>query len=338
MVRNLQALEALSQVDAVVFDKTGTLTRDAMVLGVVRTREGVTGAQALQMAAALAKHSLHPVSRALCAAALQDLASGALPWMAEAVTETPGQGVSGLAHAGGGAAASTASAHIATLRLGSASFCGVNDPDADTLRVYLRDAHGWVASFSLEEALRAQALAAVQALRAAQIQVHRLSGDSQESVGRIASSLGLVGGEAGSLVRAACSPADKLRELRSLQHAGRKVAMVGDGLNDGPVLAGAHVSFAFGNAVPLAQAKSDFVVLGDQLMAVVGAVLMARKTMAVVRQNLWWALLYNAACVPLALLGWLPAWLAGLGMAASSLLVVLNALRLAQAKPVQALA
>jgi Cu2+-exporting ATPase len=104
--------------------------------------------------------------------------------------------------------------------------------------------------------------------------------------------------------------------------------MVGDGLNDGPVLAGAHVSFAFGNSVAPAQSRSDFVVLGSTLMSVVDATLRARKTMAVVQQNLWWALFYNAACIPLAIAGMLPAWLAGLGMAASSLVVVANALRL----------
>jgi Cu2+-exporting ATPase len=94
------------------------------------------------------------------------------------------------------------------------------------------------------------------------------------------------------------------------------------------VLAGAHVSFAFGEAVPLAQAQADFLVSGSRLINVVDALLLSRRTLAIVRQNLWWAAIYNAVCVPLAIAGMLPAWLAGLGMASSSLLVVLNALRL----------
>jgi Cu2+-exporting ATPase len=104
-------------------------------------------------------------------------------------------------------------------------------------------------------------------------------------------------------------------------------------MNDGPVLAGAHVSFAFGRAVPLAQAQADFVVLGDSLALVPQTALLARRTLRVVRQNLWWAAGYNALCVPLAVAGFMPAWLAGLGMALSSLLVVLNAARLARDLP-----
>ena len=110
--------------------------------------------------------------------------------------------------------------------------------------------------------------------------------------------------------------------------------MVGDGLNDGPVLAGAHVSFAFGRSVPLAQSRSDFVVLGDDLGLIAQTTLLARKTLRIVRQNLLWAAGYNALSIPLAVMGWMPAWLAGLGMALSSLLVVLNAARLTRQLPV----
>ena len=149
-----------------------------------------------------------------------------------------------------------------------------------------------------------------------------MSGDGAQAVARVASQVGI------AQARGDCTPDDKLAFLRDSQQRGHKVAMVGDGLNDGPVLAGAHASFAFGQAVPLAQAQADFVILGEQLAPVVDTLRLARRTLHIVRQNLWWAVAYNAVCVPLAVLGWLPAWLAGLGMALSSLLVVLNALRL----------
>ncbi|MFZ2387930.1 MAG: heavy metal translocating P-type ATPase, partial [Polaromonas sp.] len=318
LVRRLQALETLAAVNTVVFDKTGTLTRDAFALGDVRTREGVSKDEALAMAAALARHSLHPVSRALAAG--PDVGQGDAQrhdvWVAEEVKEIAGQGVSGrLAPADGRAAAVTA-------RLGSARFCGLNLPATDALHACLSDDRGWVATFELREDLRPDAGATVAALVAQGVQVHLLSGDLSESVARVARQAGI------DEARGGCTPHDKLAFLRGLQAQGRKVAMVGDGLNDGPVLAGAHVSFAFGQAVPLAQAQSDFVVLGDKLGTVAQALLQARRTLGVVRQNLWWAALYNAVCVPLAVAGWLPAWLAGLGMALSSLLVVLNALRL----------
>ena len=318
MVRNLQALETLAKVDTLVFDKTGTITKDAMVLGAVQVRDGVDASRALAMAAALARHSLHPVSRALTEATLHSETEA--PWHCDSVTESAGQGVSGLAYRHD-------TAPVVALKLGSAAFCGVEHATADTLQVFLSDSQGWVATFSLREDVRSGAQSAVTELGALGVEVHLLSGDSSESVGRVAKSVGILQ-SCGS-----CSPADKLDALRRLQSKGRTVAMVGDGLNDGPVLAGAHVSFAFGQAVPLAQAQSDFVVMGEQLTSVVQALSLARKTMAVVRQNLWWALVYNAACVPLAVAGLLPAWLAGLGMAASSLLVVLNALRLARSLP-----
>lgn len=193
------------------------------------------------------------------------------------------------------------------------------------LSAYLADEKGWFATFELIEDLRLEAAAAVAALAANGVAVHMLSGDTVDSVARVAAQAGIVHAQGG------CSPDDKLVFMRTLQSQGHHVAMVGDGLNDGPVLAGADVSFTFGRSVPLAQSKADFVILGEQLMSVVQALALSRRTMSIVRQNLWWALLYNAACVPLAVVGLLPAWLAGLGMATSSLLVVLNALRLARA-------
>jgi len=318
LVRRLQAFEALAAVNTVVFDKTGTLTRDAFVLAEVHTREGVSRQEALAMAAALAQHSLHPVSRALAAAGQGDVP---LPqaWVAQEVQETAGQGVSGILCMAG------RSMPAVSARLGSARFCGADLPATNALHACLSDDQGWLATFVLQEDLRPDAHATVAALTAQGIQVHLLSGDLPESVARVARQAGI------DDARGACTPQDKLAFLRGLQLQGRKVAMVGDGLNDGPVLAGAHVSFAFGQAVPLAQAQSDFVVLGARLGTVAQTLLLARRTLGIVRQNLWWAAVYNAVCVPLAVVGWLPAWLAGLGMALSSLLVVLNALRLSTA-------
>jgi Cu2+-exporting ATPase len=316
LVRNLQALEALSEADTVVFDKTGTLTRELLVLGNVTVRGGASSAQVVQMAAALARHSLHPASKSILAAAEAPLGQDAA-WSCEGVTEHTGLGIEGLAEAQGLAHGPV------RLRLGSAVFCGVSvDEAAQTPRVYLSDAQGWMATFELLEAVREDAAASVEALRNAGLQVHLFSGDGAASVQRVASALGIAD------ARSACTPSEKLAALKALQSQGRSVLMVGDGLNDGPVLAGAHVSFTFGNAVHLTQAQSDFVVLGGQLQPVVHSVLLSRQTVAIVRQNLTWALLYNAACVPLAVVGWLPAWLAGLGMACSSLVVVANALRL----------
>jgi Cu2+-exporting ATPase len=212
------------------------------------------------------------------------------------------------------------------LFLGSAAFCRA--PVADHLvtgpQVHLADEKNWLASFALDEALRADAVPAVHALHKLGCRVQLLSGDQQQAVNRLAWRAGITWcyGER--------SPEGKLDHVRQLQEQGHGVVMVGDGMNDGPVLARADVSVAMGQAVPLAQAKSDFVVLGGQLSAVATLLQLARRTRAVVRQNLCWAALYNAVCVPLAVLGFMPPWLAGLGMAGSSLLVVLNSARLAR--------
>lgn len=337
LVRNLQGLEALAQIDTVVFDKTGTLTRDAMALHTVRLAgDGLDRASVLSLAAALARQSLHPASRALVEAAGADDGR----WLVSHLEEQAGLGLSADVQD------RTGQCPPRRVRLGSAIHAGVVAREAGTTE-FAEGADGaalWVvlaeecgqpghaqtlemARFGLVEDLRAEAATVVRALADAGLGVQMLSGDRPEAVQRVAAQAGI------TEACGACTPQDKLAALQSLQAQGHRVAMVGDGLNDGPVMAGAHVSFAFGRAVPLARSRADFVVLRDSLTQVPQAVLLARKTLQIVRQNLWWAAGYNALCVPLAVVGWMPAWLAGLGMALSSLLVVLNAARLSKGLP-----
>ena len=322
LVRNLQGLEALAHVDTVVFDKTGTLTRDGMALQAVHTAHGWSTEEVLALAASLARHSMHPASRAVVAAAAA-LDDGR--WAVTDLQEEAGQGLVARVHVRVGAGQPARQ-----VRLGSAHHAGVAPEEAGSaLQVVLSEQHvsgavSELARFDLVEDLRAEAPAVVTALEQGGVAVQLLSGDRVGAVQRVAAQAGI------AQAAGECTPQGKLAALQALQAGGHQVAMVGDGLNDGPVLAGAHVSFAFGRAVPLAQSQADFVVLGDSLALVPQTVLLARRTLRVVRQNLWWAAGYNALCVPLAVVGWMPAWLAGLGMALSSLLVVLNAARLAR--------
>ncbi len=331
LVRNLQSLEALAAVDTLVFDKTGTLTRDAMAVRSVQLGAGVERAQALALAGLLASQSIHPVSRAVAKAAEVDASAQALAgrWQILQVHERVGFGMSAKVDD------SRAPGQLLHLRLGSLRHTGAAEDGQTPLQQVLltQEIDGRqieLARFALSEDLRAEAPAVVAQLRAAGIEVMLLSGDRNAAVQRIAAQVGI------AQAVGECTPEDKLERLQAAQAQGRKVAMVGDGLNDGPVLASAHVSFAFGRAVALAQASSDLVVLADHLELVAQTLLLARRTLRIVRENLCWAAAYNAISVPLALVGWMPAWLAGLGMALSSVLVVLNAARLA--RPLQPLA
>lgn len=323
LVRNLQGLEALASVDTVVFDKTGTLTRDGMAVRSVRSHTDLDPDEALSLAASLARHSLHPVSRALAAAANDPQRAQPQQWQVEELQEHSGLGLTALVRDAEGRLPAR------RLLLGSARHAGAPGEQGGGVGqwVFLSwqpegGAPQELARFELTEDLRPEAPKVVAALRRAGVDVQLLSGDRSPAAARLAAQAGI------EHWRGDCSPQDKLDVLHGLQSQGHRVVMVGDGLNDGPVLAGAHVSFAFGRSVPLAQSRSDFVVLGDDLSLVAQSIALARKTLRVVRQNLWWAAGYNALSVPLAIAGYMPAWLAGLGMALSSLLVVLNAARL----------
>ena len=316
LVRRMQALESAAQVDTVVFDKTGTLTMDRMAVNSISTRAGLDAKVALRMAASLAQGSLHPVSRAIVAAAAAAPGQGVAA--ATGLREVAGKGVEGQWPPQDGAAARN-------MKLGSAAFCDVAPGDGGTPAVHLADEDGWLASFELGETPRTDAVAACEGLLQMGLQLQVLSGDRGEAVRRLGARLGL------SACAGDRTPEDKLAHVRALQSQGRHVAMIGDGMNDGPVLAAADISVAIGDSVPLAQARSDFIVPGGQLAAVPHILSLARRTRSVVRQNLAWAAGYNAVCVPLAVMGMMPTWLAGLGMAASSLLVVMNSARLARA-------
>lgn len=317
LVRRLDALETLAAVDTVVFDKTGTLTTGTMSLARIHCRQDIAADQALAMAVALAQNSLHPLSRALVQARHPE---DRPVWRAEQIVEISGQGLRGTLHRYGDPNSR------AQACLGSAVLCSVEPLEVDGPSVYLSDESGWLASFELQESLRPDAKGAVQQLRRAGLRVMLLSGDRAVAVQAVASSCGI------EEAQAQCTPSGKLQRITELQGQGHCVAMVGDGLNDGPVLARADVSFSMASAVPLSRAQADLVLMGERLGEVADSLLRARGAMRVVRQNLLWAAVYNAVCVPLAVAGMLPAWLAGLGMAASSLLVVANASRLASVR------
>jgi Cu2+-exporting ATPase len=188
--------------------------------------------------------------------------------------------------------------------------------------VVLGDEQRELAVFELEDALRTTAPGAIRALRHLGLDVGLLSGDAPLAVTTVADLCGI------TAPRARCAPADKLAEVVKLQHAGQRVAMVGDGVNDAPVLAAADVSVAMGRGAALAQTQADFVLVGESLDALPESVAIARRTLAIARQNLIWAAAYNFAGLPLAALGWIPPWAAALGMSLSSVAVMLNALRL----------
>jgi Cu2+-exporting ATPase len=185
----------------------------------------------------------------------------------------------------------------------------------------MMDDRGRTASFEVSDALRADAAATTMALREAGLAVRIASGDRAETVTAVASVLDVRDAEG------ALTPADKLARLKALQSAGHRVLMVGDGINDGPVLAAADVSMAMGRGSAIAHAAGDLLLMRESLAALPEAVRVARTALQRVRQNLRWAAGYNLAAIPLAALGFMPPWVAALGMSLSSLVVVFNARR-----------
>ena len=306
------ALETLANVTHIVFDKTGTLTKGQLALESTCLVSDLSEQQSLNIAAALELGSEHPVAKVF----FQN-ASIKNSFTAKEIQAIPGQGVSGLIDG-------------VQYRLGCAAYVAdVFDADKINLNktqhateIFLANDKELLAVFFLSDQLRAQALESVQALKKLGKKVWLVSGDNEAAVVHVAGQLDILN------TRHSMKPEDKLEVIHELQQQGAVVAMIGDGVNDAPVLAAAQVSIAMGGGTQLAQASADMVLLSEHLPHLVDAVKMAKRSINIVRQNLGWALAYNLLALPLASMGYIAPWMAAIGMSASSLVVVLNALRL----------
>jgi len=310
LLSRLDLLETLAQVDTVVMDKTGTLTEDRMRLG--KTWPPVPDAGSLQALQALARQSLHPYAKAALEATAPLLDPSLAAASLHEVREQRGQGMEGIDDQG------------RRWRLGAAGWAAAACADLPSAQLLLSCEGEARLALQFEETLRPDAVSAVQALQGLGLQVELLSGDRPERVEAVAQAAGI------AQARGAASPEGKLARVEALQAQGRKVLMLGDGINDAPVLARADASVAMGQGALIARTQADAVLLSGRLTELARMRALALRTRRVIRQNLAWSAIYNAACIPLALAGWLPPWAAGIGMASSSLLVILNALRLAR--------
>jgi len=309
LVRRLDALEALARARRLFIDKTGTLSESLpRCTGIRILNQGHDAAQLKALAASLAAWSRHPLARALTAS--EDGLACGHAW--RDLDERPGCGIEGRDERG------------RRWRLGSAAWAGGPDSANGGSLAWLGcDGHA-LACFEFGERLRADSVAALQALTDDALAITVLSGDRVEEVRAMGQRLGVAD------CRGGLTPEDKLAALSEAQARGEVCVAAGDGINDAPLLARADVAIAMGEGADLAQAQADLILTGNSLAGLAEAVRLARRTMRVVRQNIVWAVAYNLACVPLALLGLLPPWAAGLGMACSSLVVVGNAMRLAR--------
>lgn len=302
LVTRGHALGALAAADTIVFDKTGTLTTGEVRLAELRCEAGADRERCLRIAAGLEALSAHPIARAFAG----------LP--RTAVTEF-------RAFAGGGLEGVVGGERY---RIGHAAFAlGAPAPTHHAEHwIVLAHADHALAWFRLADTLRPEAPEVTGRLRREGIDCLLLSGDSATEVERVAGLLGITRWHARQ------TPEQKLECVRALESSGRRVVMIGDGVNDVAVLAGAGVSIAMANAADVARASADCMLLAGDLHRVPEALAKAREASGVIRQNVTWAIVYNVAAVPFAAAGLVPPWLAAIGMTASSLVVIANALRL----------
>lgn len=324
LVTRGHVLETAARMTDCIFDKTGTLTEGEPALRSVRLLDPARcdETQALALAVALEAGSNHPIARALRRAVPAD------------VETEQRHAVVALRHeTGGGLSASIGGRQVAlgrpawvegTLGIAPLSSYAQEWADGQTSEtvVALADEAGWLALFFLEDRLRPEAPQVISRFVQAGVTPHLYSGDRAPAVAAVAQAVGIADAE-GDLL-----PETKHERLLALRAQGAVVGMVGDGVNDAPVLAAADVGIAMGSGADLTRHHADVILVRDSLWGVWLLYRQAKRTLAIIRQNLRWSFGYNLVAIPLAMAGWVTPWLAGIGMAVSSLLVVLNALRL----------
>jgi len=306
------ALETLAATTHIIFDKTGTLTYGQLEAEkIVLLQRRVSDSELRALVSSIEKDSEHPIARAL--GNLSDKKVDVSSVIAES-----GQGIEAVYNS-------------KKVRIGKLSYVLAitkqeqtdleTDSDAKST-IFVADEAGLLAQISIQDQLRNEAANTIQALKKLGLKIVLLSGDQQSVVNHVASELGI------DEAKGECLPDDKLKYMQALQQQGHVVAMVGDGVNDAPVLAASQVSLAMGSGTQLAHASADMVLLSENLGQLVSGVEMSRQTLRVIRQNFGWAIGYNLLAVPLAVMGLIAPWMAAIGMSLSSLVVVLNALRL----------
>ncbi|MFM9756160.1 heavy metal translocating P-type ATPase [Aeromonas dhakensis] len=308
LLRRGHVLDVLTRANRIVMDKTGTLTTGNISLTSTEAMGNLDEARSLAIARALEAYSEHPIARAFRSNAAED----AVLLAASKVTPVIGHGIEGVIEG----------RHY---RLGSARWLGISDAheaQADGLVIYLADEDRALARFLLTDTLRPDAKALIQAFKAAGLKTTILTGDSSAQADEVARELGV-----DELVKGV-TPDGKLAYLKEHEARGDISIMVGDGINDAPVLAGAHASFAMAGGTDLAKNSADAILLADDLSRLLDARALALRTRKIIKENFAWSIGYNLLVLPLAASGWLPPYVAAAGMSLSSLIVVTNSMRL----------
>ncbi|NRB66610.1 MAG: cadmium-translocating P-type ATPase [Vibrio sp.] len=301
LLRKGHVFETLCKINHLIVDKTGTLTHGDIVISKVNTFSNTSKEEALAIAASLESHANHPIARAF-------KSHHSLEVQVNDVENIIGSGIHGIYQG-------------QNVKIGSASFIFGELVEAEPNSVYLSLNGQHVATFTYQDPIRAESKTFIERFKKAGIKVTLLTGDSQSNANVVAKEIGI------ETVVAGAKPQDKLEYLQNVDDSDVTM-MIGDGINDAPTLAGAHLSVAMGGGADVAKASADMVLLGDQLDRILEARKLALQTRKIIRENLAWSLGYNILILPLAVAGFVAPYFAVVGMSASSIIVVSNSLRL----------